>query len=154
MKNLYIIKPLEWRKEVVQGYNCYISKTPISTYYIDDIPAGFMLWRTGSREVLKSLEAAKAAAQKDYEGLMMKGLKEVSWIPFAEREPEPGQDVACLTWEGAGSKAAPRKMGGRYHETTVTYDGTVVGDMSTPGHGFLASHWLPLPEPRRKEDEG
>lgn len=61
--------------------------------------------------------------------------KEMQWISVEERLPEDGQTVAFVV--KSDDLRDGFVYGGKYS----------YGDFCTPGVGFAASHWMPLPEP-------
>jgi len=60
------------------------------------------------------------------------------WISTDDLLPEHGQDVAFVI--GGNSGMTGRVLGGRFNQ----YES--FNDFSTPGNGWSASHWIPLPK--------
>lgn len=62
------IKQLEWKEyENLRGRKSYFAKTPFSPYEVADGGGHFTMFSPDKRLKFKSAEAAKAAAQSDFE---------------------------------------------------------------------------------------
>lgn len=91
------------------------------------------------REHYKNLDEVNEACR-----MGMEALKQTKWIPCSERPPEDGQDV--LIWDNIDKTS----FTGHY----VWCDGWTVDGYAVNRFHFDITHWMPLPEPPKEEQNG
>ena len=84
------------------------------------------------------------ATEEAYKRGFEAGKKDARWIPVTERLPEADQKVL---WCG--------KQGARFLGKTSYFDRfkNEIRVFAEHGHSRVATHWMPLPEPPKEEDD-